>query len=199
MPQHMPSRLRVPGHFASQMQSVRAYFCQTMNVKACGVWTTHATAYTFRMTSARAFCLPDTECQGIFLTDYECAGICLLETVRQGISIDGYHRIYFRTALASALTAPNLCWPCVCVLDKDGRRSSPLDDDCQSDAFSFCRRVSSMWCLDDTRHSMCFSDDKCQGMWRPIDTRHSKYLLDDKCQGILPSRRRVSGHISFRQ
>jgi len=178
----------VPGHFAFQTQRVRAYLFQTTSVKGCGVRTTHATACAFRMTSARVFCLADAECQGIFLADDECQGICLLYTVRQGISIDGYHRIYFRTALASALTAPNPCRPCVCVLGKDGHGSSLPGDDCQSDAFSFCPRVSSMWRPDGARHGMCFSDDECHGICLP----------DDECHGILPSRRRVSAHISSR-
>jgi len=148
----MPSGRRAPGHFAFQTQSVKASFFQTTSVKACGLRTTHATAcafrtasaraYAFQTTSARAFFLPDAECQGIFLTDDECQGICLLDTVRQGISIDGCHRIYFRTALASARTAPNACRPCVYVLDEDGNCSSLPDDDCQSGAFHLCRRVS---------------------------------------------------------
>jgi len=179
MPQHMPSGLRAPGHFASQIQSVMAYLCQMTSVKACGIRTTHTMAYAFRMTSTRAFYLPDAEFPGIFLPDDQCACICLLNTVRQGISIDGCYCIYFWTVLASAYTAPNLCWPCVCVLDKDRHRSSLLGDDCQSDAFSFCRRVSSMCHPDDTRYGMCFSDDEYHG--------------------ILPSRCRVSGHISSRQ
>ena len=70
--------------------------------------------------------------------DDECLGIYLLDTVRQGISIDRCHCKYFQTALASAHTASNPCWPYVCVLDKDGHPSSLLDDDCQSDVFSFC-------------------------------------------------------------
>jgi len=220
------SRRRTPRHFAFQTQSVEAYFFQTTSVKVCGIRTTPATAYAFRMISARAFCLPDaerqriflpdnkcqgmwrpdeachgiylpydecqgicvsdTECQGIFLADDEGQGIGLLDTVRQGISIDGCHCIYFRTLLASAHTSPNVCRPCVCVLDKDGHRSSLLGDDCQSDAFSFCRRVSSMWRPDNARHSMSFSVDECHGIC----------LLDHECQCILPSRRRVSGHIS---
>ena len=134
----------------------------------------------------QGICLSDAECQGIFLADDKCQGICLLDTVRQGISIDGCHCIYFRTPLASAHTAPNARRPCVCVLDKDGHRSSLPGDDCQSDAFSFCRRVSSMWRPDGARHGMCLSDHECHGICLP----------DDECQGILPSRRRVSGHIS---
>jgi len=161
---HIPSRLRVSGNFAFQMQSVRAYFCQTASVKACGVRTTHAMAYAFQIISARAFCLPDGEYQGIFLLDDEHVGIYLRDTVRQGISIDGYHHIYFQTALASAHTTPNLCWPYIYVLDKDRYLSSLQGDDCQSDSFSFCRRVSNMWHPDDTRHGICFLDDKCYGI-----------------------------------
>jgi len=179
VPGHMPSRQHTLRHFAFQTQSVKAYFFQMMSVKACDVRTMHATVCAFLTTSARAFCLPDVECHGIFLADDQCQGICLLDTVRQGISIDACHRIYFRTALAGAHTAPNPCRVCVCVLDQDGRCSSLLDNDCQSDTFSFCRCMSSMWHPDDTRHGMCFSDDECQG--------------------ILPSRRRVSGHSSSRQ
>jgi len=81
------------------------------------------------------------------------------------------------------------CRPCVCVLDKDGHSSSLPGDDCQCIAFSFCRRVSSMWHPDDTRHGMSFMDDECQGVFLP----------DDACNGILPSRPRVSGHISSRR
>jgi len=139
----------------------------------------HARACAFLTMSASAFCVKDVECQGVFLADDQCQGICLLETVRQGISIDACHRIYLWTALAGADTAPNPCRPCVCVLDKDGRPSRLLGDDFQSDVFSFCRRVSSMWRPDDSRYGMCFSDDECQG--------------------ILPFRCRVSGHITSRQ
>jgi len=79
----------------------------------------------------KCICLPDAECQGIFLADDECQGICLLDTVRQGISFEACHRIYFWTALASAHAAPNVCRPCVCVLDDDGHRSSLPGDEGQ--------------------------------------------------------------------
>jgi len=53
----------------------------------------------------QGICLPDAECQGIFLAYDECQGIFLLNTVRQGISIDVCHRIYFQTALVSTHAA----------------------------------------------------------------------------------------------
>ena len=135
--------------YCFQTTSVRAYFFSTTHATACAFRTTSARAYAFQRTTARAFCLPDTECQGIFLSNDG-----RLDTVRHGISIDGCHRIYIRTALARAHAAPNPCQPCVCVLDKDGHRSSLRGDDFQSIAFSFCRRVFSMW-RPDTHATAC--------------------------------------------
>ena len=132
-------------------------------------------------------CFSDDECQGISpsrrrVSWHLHSGHCAARHI--------YRRLppYIVPDRACKGTCCSQCRPCVCILDKDGNRSSLPGDDCQSVAFSFCRRVSSMWQPDDTRHGMYFSDDECQGVFLPDDARH----------GILPSRRRVSGHISSR-
>ena len=143
------------------------------------------------------FLLDDVR-HGMCFSDDECQGI---SPSRCGVSrhLHSEHcaarHIYRRMPphILPDRACPGTCcsqyWPCVCVLDKDGHRSSLPGDDCQSVAFSFCRPVSSMWHPDDACHGLCFSEDECQRVFLPDDAR----------QSILPSKRRVSGHISSRR
>ena len=75
VPQYLPSRQGVSGHYSLRTQSVKA------NV----VWTTCSMASAFRTRSVRALFLPDAECQGKCHPDSVCHGVCLLEEDCQGI------------------------------------------------------------------------------------------------------------------
>jgi len=64
-------------------------------------------------------------------------------------------------------------------------------------AYAFLITSASEFHLPSAEYQGIFlSGDECQGMSRPVDTHYSRYLPDDECQGILPSRGRVSEHIS---
>jgi len=165
-------------------------------------------------------CLPDDECQGIYHSDDECQGICLLDAARKGISFDTSRCIYFWTMFAGAHAALNVRRPCICVLDENEHSSTLLGDECQSVALSFrgctprlllsgqqvpghfafrTQSVRAYFFQTTSARALCVPDAECQGIFLPDDEYQGMWRPDDDCQGILPSGRRVSGHISSRR